>query len=199
MKRYGCLYIVSGPSGSGKTSLCRELIKQAPYLRLSVSCTTRPKREGEIDGVDYHFMDEETFFRFRAEGAFLEHACVHGHWYGTRATDVRTMLNQGWDVLLEIDWQGASQVARKFPEACRVFVLPPSMEELEKRMRKRGLDSEEVIRKRMAAAEEEIAHADEAEFRIINKDFDEALADLTAVYRAHRLRLKLEQLGWCSC
>lgn len=186
----GSLYIVSGPSGSGKTTLCAALLEAAPDLRLSVSCTTRPPRPGEQDGREYHFLDEAAFERQREEAAFLESAYVHGHWYGTRADDVEKMLQQSEDVLLEIDWQGAAQVAAKMPEACRIFILPPSIEVLEARLRSRGQDNEAVIAKRIAAAMGELAHADEAAYRIVNDDFDRATADLHAAYRAHQLHLQ---------
>ncbi|HKJ83504.1 MAG TPA: guanylate kinase [Mariprofundaceae bacterium] len=188
--KQGALYIVSGPSGSGKTTLCAALLERTPDLGLSTSCTTRPPRPGEEHGREYYFLDDATFEAQRAAGDFLECAHVHGHWYGTRAADVESMLEQGRDVLLEIDWQGAAQVAARIAEACRIFILPPSIEALESRLRSRGQDDESVIARRIAAAREELAHADEAEYRIVNADFDDALRDLLAVYRAHRLRLQ---------
>jgi len=178
----GSLFVVSGPSGSGKTSLCAALLKRCPQLKLSISATTRAPRPGEIDGLDYHFLDAPTFARQVAEEKFLEHAAVHGHSYGTRRADVDTLLNNGFDVLLEIDWQGAAQVADCCPDACRIFILPPTVDELRRRLTGRGQDAIEVIDHRVAAAESEIAHAGEADYRIVNEDFDLALARLLDIY-----------------
>jgi len=180
--RPGRLFIVSGPSGSGKTSLCAAWLQQSPQLRLSISCTTRAPRPGEVDGRDYHFLSHDRFEAQRDQGAFLESARVHGNLYGTRQRDVERLLAAGSDVLLEIDWQGAAQVADKMPQALRIFILPPSIEELRKRLTGRGQDSEEVIARRIAAAEAEMAHADEAHHRIVNLDFSAALAELLALY-----------------
>jgi len=187
----GCLYTVSGPSGSGKTSLCAGLLACTPSLHLSISCTTRPKRPGEIEGEAYYFLSAGEFRDQVAQGAFLEYASVHENMYGTRSRDVETMLAEGNDVLLEIDWQGARQVADKMPGVCRVFILPPSIEELRRRLLRRGQDSSEIIERRMAGAQEEIMHADDAEFRIINCDFGQSMDDLKAIVRAHRLRARL--------
>jgi len=186
MKRRGDLYVVSGPSGSGKTSLCKAWLARCPDLRLSVSATTRPPRPGEVHGRDYYFLCEEEFSAARQRGDFLECAFVHGHWYGTRAADVDALRSQGFDVVLEIDWQGARQVAEKCPEACRIFILPPSLRELEERLRKRGQDDEAVIRARLAAAESEMAHASEADYRIVNRLFGQALQELLRIYRQRR-------------
>jgi len=182
--RSGSLFVVSGPSGCGKTSLCAELLQRCPNLRLSISATTRAARQGEVDGVHYHFLDRASFDQQVAEGAFLEHALVHGNGYGTRLADVDDMLAKGRDVLLEIDWQGAAQVGRLRPEACRIFILPPSVEELRRRLTGRGQDEAAVIERRVAAAESEMAHADEAGFCIVNDDFDAALAAMFEIYRA---------------
>jgi len=187
-KRRGALYIVSGPSGSGKTTLCTALLARCPELRLSVSATTRPPRSGEQDGREYIFLSRAAFEQQRQAGAFLESALVHGNWYGTRAADVEALRAAGWDVLLEIDWQGAEQVAGKCPDACRIFILPPSIEALRERLCLRGQDDEAAIQRRLNAAGEEMKHADEAEFRIVNEKFDDALAELLAVYRDHRRR-----------
>ncbi|HXH65191.1 MAG TPA: guanylate kinase [Mariprofundaceae bacterium] len=177
------LFVVSGPSGSGKTSLCRAWMERCPELRLSISSTTRPPRPGEVDGRDYHFLSPAEFERQLAAGAFLESAVVHGHRYGTRKADVERMLAEGFDVLLEIDWQGAQQVAAKLPDAFRIFIMPPSLEELRRRLIGRGQDSAEVVASRMAAAESEMAHADEAHVRIVNDDFAQALERLLALYQ----------------
>jgi len=179
----GALFVVSGPSGCGKTSLCCALLERCPQLRLSVSATTRAPRPGEVDGINYHFLDMATFNHQVESGAFLEHAMVHGNGYGTRLADVEALLNEGFDVLLEIDWQGAAQVGRLRPDAHRVFVLPPSVEELRRRLTGRGQDDAGVIDRRVAAAESEMAHAGEADFRIINDDFDTALQELLSIYR----------------
>jgi len=178
----GSLYVVSGPSGSGKTSLCTALLERCPRLGLSVSATTRSPRAGEKDGIDYHFMDEETFRTGVDLGCFLEHATVHGHSYGTRRADIDARLKAGYDMLLEIDWQGAAQVAAEYPDACRIFILPPCIDELRRRLTGRGQDDHWVIEQRVAAAESEMMHADEADYRIVNNDFEQALAQLLKIY-----------------
>ncbi len=176
------LFVVSGPSGSGKTSLCRAWLERCPRLHLSISCTTRAPRPGEVDGRDYHFLGMADFEHELAAGAFLESALVHGNRYGTRRRDVERMLEAGDDVLLEIDWQGARQVAAAMPEAYRIFIMPPSIEELRRRLTGRGQDSAAVVAERLAAAEGEMAHAGEAHVQIVNDDFDQALTRLIAVY-----------------
>ena len=180
----GALFVVSGPSGSGKTSLCAALLERCAKLRLSISATTRAPRPGEVDGTDYHFLDMQTFLGQVEEHQFLEHATVHGNAYGTRLADVEALRREGHDVLLEIDWQGASQVAACCPDACRIFILPPSVEELRRRLTGRGQDAAEVIDRRVAAAEAEMAHAGEADYRIINEDFEQALVVLLGIYQA---------------
>ncbi|MDQ6973985.1 MAG: guanylate kinase [Mariprofundaceae bacterium] len=172
------LLIVSGPSGAGKSSLCKALLESCAQLQLSISCTTRSPRIGESDGQDYHFLTVNEFQRQQKAGAFLEWAEVHGNFYGTRQKDVEYLLRQGYDVLLEIDWQGAAQVARKMPDSQRIFILPPSVSVLRERLIARGQDDARIIAQRVAAAEAEIAHADEAHHRIINDDFDQALQAL---------------------
>lgn len=189
----GLLFIVSAPSGAGKTSLVKALVERDPGLVLSVSCTTRPAREGEQDGVHYHFLDREHFEREIGEGAFLEHAEVFGNRYGTRAADVRQCLDAGQDVLLEIDWQGARQVRERFPEAIGLFVLPPSIEELERRLRGRGTDSDAVIARRMAQAHDELAHFAEYSYLVVNDCFETALAALAAIVTAERQRLAYQR------
>jgi len=178
----GKLFVVSGPSGSGKSSLCNALLARNPNLRLSTSCTTRSPRPGEEDGVQYHFLTREAFESQVDGGAFLEWANVHGNFYGTRKQDVEAALMAGEDILLEIDWQGANQVAAKISDACRIFILPPSVEELRTRLTTRGQDDVEVVERRVAAAESEMAHADEAHHRIVNDDFDRALEELDSLY-----------------
>lgn len=184
----GRLFIVAAPSGAGKSTLIDALLRQDPTLKLSVSYTTRPPRPGERSGREYHFVDEKTFAEMQARGEFLESAEVHGYRYGTSRSVIRDILDRGEDLLLEIDWQGAQQVRRLIPQAVGIFILPPSIEELERRMRARGQDSEEVIRRRLANAREELAHAGEFQYAIINNNFDAALQDLKAIIRAERLK-----------
>ncbi len=178
----GRLFIVSGPSGAGKSALCSSLLQQCPDLKLCVSCTTRKPRPGEVDGREYHFLCTDDFESQRDQGQFLEWACVHGNLYGTRQQDVEDMLASGADVLLEIDWQGARQVAQKIPSAIRVFILPPSLNELRRRLISRGQDEMTVVNCRMAAAQEEMSHADEAHYQVINDNFDEALKRLVNIF-----------------
>ncbi|WP_440996399.1 guanylate kinase [Arhodomonas sp. SL1] len=185
----GTLFIVAAPSGAGKTSLVGALREADPAVTVSVSHTTRPRREGEEDGAHYHFVDEATFVSLIEAGEFLEHARVFGNRYGTTRAAVERELGAGRDVILEIDWQGARQVRERMPAAVSVFVLPPSRAALEHRLRRRGQDSDTVIAERMRAAEAEMVHYDEFDYLVINDDFDRALADLRAVVRAERLRL----------
>jgi guanylate kinase len=184
----GLLFIVAAPSGAGKSSLIEALLKEDPGLTLSVSYTTRAPRPGEQDGREYFFVDERAFLAMLERGEFLESALVHGNRYGTSHKVIRESLELGRDLLLEIDWQGAQQVRRLMPGAVGIFILPPSMEELERRLRGRGKDSEDVIQRRLANAHEEMEHAAEFEYVIINKDFDVARSDLAAVIRAERAR-----------
>lgn len=172
------LYIVSGPSGAGKSSLCQALLKHCPTLQLSVSCTTRAARMGEVAGESYHFLSQTTFDDAVAHGDFLEWAHVHGCDYGTRRNDVMNTLAAGNDVLLEIDWQGAALVAKQIPDAVRVFILPPDLVTLRQRLQIRGQDDEAVIVRRLQAAEEEMSHAKEAQHVLVNLNFDETLQDL---------------------
>jgi len=184
----GLLFVITAPSGAGKTSLIEALMKKDARLKLSISYTTRPPRRGEASGREYHFVDERAFLAMLQAGEFLESAEVHGYRYGTSQKIVRELLAGGEDLILEIDWQGARQVRRLIPECIGIFILPPSVAELERRMRARAQDSEAVIARRMASAREELAHAPEFEYAIINKDFDEALQDLIGVVRAERAR-----------
>ena len=184
----GSLLIVSAPSGAGKTTLCSALLAADPLVHKSVSYTTRPSRPGEEHGRHYHFVSVDEFERMRASGEFLEWARVHGHFYGTSRTQVETVCRAGFDVLLEIDWQGAAQIRALKPETTSVFVIPPSIEALEERLRGRGQDSAEVIARRVAAARGEIAHVSEFDYVIINDDFERAAQDLIAIVRAERLR-----------
>ncbi|MBX9848373.1 MAG: guanylate kinase [Rhodocyclaceae bacterium] len=184
----GSLFIVAAPSGAGKTTLVHKLLEHDAAVNLSISYTTRAPRTGEQNGREYHFVDVATFQSMREHGDFLEWAEVHGNFYGTSRTWLAEQIRAGRDVLLEIDWQGAQQVRMQFPEAVGIFILPPSLEELEKRLRGRGTDSEAVIAGRLAAAISEMRHVSEFDFAIINKDLDEALQDLVAAVRAARLR-----------
>ena len=185
-KRNGRLFVITAPSGAGKTSLINALLKDAPELKLSVSYTTRPPRPGEQNGREYHFVDDATFLEMSARGDFLESAEVHGYRYGTSKRVITEALAQGQDLVLEIDWQGARQVRALYPQCVGVFILPPSVEELERRMRTRGQDSESVISRRVQNAREELTHAGEFKYAIINKDFDTARQELAQVIRKER-------------
>src|SRR5437879_610584 len=183
----GNLFIVSAPSGAGKSSLVSAALAEDKQLVLSVSYTTRPPREGEANGREYHFVDRKTFEAMLERGEFLESAEVHGNRYGTSRKWIAEARAKGLDIMLEIDWQGARQVRRIFPEAVSIFIMPPSAQELERRLRARGQDSDEAIRTRLVNAQIEINHAGEFDYVIINKDFEEARRDLAAVVRAARL------------
>lgn len=180
------LYVVSAPSGGGKTSLVNALLERDSRVALSVSHTTRSPRPGEVDGVHYYFVDDATFEGLAERGAFLEHARVFDHRYATGREPVEAQLAAGFDVLLDIDWQGARQIRQSFPAARTIFILPPSLDELRRRLVGRGQDAPEVIARRMEAARAEISHAGEFEFLIVNDDFEAALADLHAVIRQGR-------------
>ena len=175
------LYVVAAPSGGGKTSLINALLEKHDRIRLSVSYTTRTARPGEKDGVHYHFVDDPTFDGLIAKNAFLEHAEVFGHRYATGREAVEKKLHAGFDVLLDIDWQGARQIRESFPSSCTIFILPPSLEALRKRLAIRGQDSEEVIEERMREARAEISYSSEFDYLIINDDFELALADLQSI------------------
>ena len=184
----GLLFVITAPSGAGKSSLIDALLKDDPSLKISVSYTTRKPRPGEKDGVDYHFVDEPTFQAMRARGDFLESAQVHGNHYGTAKKVILDAVARGDDIILEIDWQGAQQVRRLYPGAVGIFILPPSVEELERRMRARALDPDAVIRRRMANAREELAHAGEFKYAIINKDFETARRELAEIIERERAK-----------
>jgi guanylate kinase len=191
-RRAGVLVIVSAPSGAGKTSLVRALCAADAQVRVSVSYTTRAARPGEPDGDAYHFVSRADFEAMLERGEFLESALVHGNYYATSEPWVRSQLDSGATIVLEIDWQGAEQVRRRFADSVGVFVLPPSMAALEQRLKLRAQDAPEVIAARLQAAREEIAHACEYDYVIINDDFDTAAADLAAIVRAARLRTHLQ-------
>jgi guanylate kinase len=188
MKIPGTLYIISAPSGGGKTSLVNALLESVSNLEVSISYTTRAPRPGEKEGVDYHFVNETQFKQLIQEKAFLEHAIVFGHYYGTSVAWVNKKIEAGIDIILEIDWQGAQQIREKMPESIGIFIIPPSWEILEKRLRLRAQDEETVINKRMADAKAELAHFDEYDYLILNENFSNALADLNAILRVRRLR-----------
>jgi guanylate kinase len=188
----GLLYVVTAPSGAGKTSLINALLADDRALTLSVSYTTRPPRPGEQNGREYHFVDLPRFAAMLERGEFLESAEVHGHRYGTSQKVIDEVRARGRDLVLEIDWQGAEQVRRLYPESIGIFILPPSMAELERRLRKRAQDTEAVIRRRLNNAAEEMSHAAEFKYAIINNNFDDARLDLRAIVRAERLATGLQ-------
>lgn len=184
----GTLFIVTAPSGAGKTTLVSGLLERDPQVRLSVSYTTRAPRAGEVNGQHYHFIDVPGFRALRDKGEFLEWAEVHNNYYGTSKRWLEEQTRAGRDILLEIDWQGAQQVRKVFPKAVGVFILPPSVEELERRLRGRGTDSEDVISRRVLGARGEMRHVAEFDYVIINENLPTAIEDLVAVVRASRLR-----------
>ncbi len=188
MEPNGQLYIISAPSGAGKTSLVRALITREDYLHMSVSHTTRECRSGEIDATDYHFVSVDQFKAMLGEHAFLEYAEVFGNFYGTSKRQVEALLQQGLDVILEIDWQGARQVRTLLPDAISIFVLPPSLQALHDRLMGRAQDDETVIRQRMQAAQHEMVHYDEFEYLVVNDVFDEALNELRSIIECQRLK-----------
>ncbi|MCL6264497.1 guanylate kinase [Craterilacuibacter sp. RT1T] len=184
----GSIFIVVAPSGAGKTSLVAALLKAAPDVELSVSFTTRAPRAGEIDGQHYHFVSRDAFEAMIAAGDFLEYAEVYGNYYGTSVRWIRERTTAGHDILLEIDWQGARQVREIFAEAVGIFILPPSLQVLESRLRGRGTDSNEVVERRLAEARAEIALVGEYDYIVVNDEFEQARTDLLAVVRAVQLR-----------
>lgn len=183
----GNLFIVCAPSGAGKTSLAKELLKADPQIKLSVSYTTRKPRPGEVDGREYRFVSEQQFGQMREQGEFLESALVHGNHYGTSQRWISAQRAAGSDILLEIDWQGAAQISRLFPESIGIFILPPSFDALLSRLNKRAQDAPDVIARRLAAAREEISHVGEFKYVIINDVFAQAAQDLISIVRAQRL------------
>jgi guanylate kinase len=185
----GNLFIICAPSGAGKTSLVNALLEREPDIELSVSYTTREPRDGEADGVDYHFVAREAFLEMAGRGEFLESAEVHGNLYGTSHAWIGARVREGRDIVLEIDWQGAQQVRRLIPGAIGVFILPPSLDALRRRLTARGKDSTEAIERRLANAREEIAHVEEFDYVIINQTFDVAVVDLVSIVRATRLKV----------
>lgn len=187
----GQLLIISAPSGAGKTSLIKALVDAETRIEVSVSHTTRPMRPGERDGINYYFVSEAEFLSLRDTGAFFEWAEVFGNFYGTGIAQLEARLAEGADVILEIDWQGAQQVRRLLPDSAWAFILPPSVDALKARLQSRGQDNDDTIDVRMGAARSEISHWEEADYLIINDDFDTALTELRAV--VHSLRLRTSQ------
>ena len=185
----GSLFIVSAPSGTGKTSLVKAVLETEPAVSLSVSTTTRAPRPGEVEGRDYYFVTPQEFGRMLEAGEFLESATIYGHRYGTSQEGIEQELQRGRDVLLEIDWQGAQQVRRLMPGAVGIFIMPPSLDVLKARLMNRAQDSPDTIARRLAAAEEEIAHVVEYDYVIINEDFNRAALDLRSIIRTERLKL----------
>jgi guanylate kinase len=182
----GKLFVITAPSGAGKSSLIKALLEDEPGLRLSTSYTTRKPRPGEQDGREYHFVDEPAFLAMQARGDFLESAEVHGNRYGTAKKTIQDTLERGQDLILEIDWQGARQVRALYPDCVGIFILPPSMEELERRLRQRGQDAEAAMQRRLANAQVEMAHSGEFKYAIINKDFNTARQELARIVRGER-------------
>jgi guanylate kinase len=193
MNNTGTLYIISAPSGAGKTSMITALLESLDDAEMAVSHTTRTPREGEVNGKHYHFIDAEEFLSDVSESKFLEHAKVFDNHYGTSKAAVDILLDKGVDVILEIDWQGAEQVRKIMPEALSIFILPPSKEELEKRLRGRGTDSDEVIAKRLGQSCDDITHYDEFDYVVINDNFEDAVAQLASIFYANRATLQKQK------
>ena len=193
--KQGTLFIVTAPSGAGKTSLVDELLHQIKNLLVSVSHTTRPIRPGEINGKNYHFIDERRFLSMLSNGDFLETADVYGHKYGTSSKWVNAELEKGNDVILEIDWQGAIQIKRQFPGACSIFILPPSLEALIDRLQKRQQDDNETIARRMAQAKEVISHVKDADYAVVNDKFDETVNEVSSIIQSRRLKIETQMIN----
>lgn len=189
IRRRGLMLVLSSPSGAGKTTISRALLERDANLSLSVSATTRPKRPNELEGVHYFFKDQAEFHSMVENGEFLEHARVFGHCYGTPKAPVESALTEGKDVLFDIDWQGTQQVAEAMTkDLVRVFILPPSHDELERRLHTRAQDSDEVVQSRMAKAASEMSHWSEYDYVVINRELDHCIADVEAILRAERLK-----------
>ncbi len=195
----GTVFIVSAPSGAGKTSLLKALLEDDDRVRLSVSHTTRAMRPGERQGVDYHFVQRDAFLDMVQEGAFLEHAQVFDNYYGTSEAGIRNQLDQGLDVILEIDWQGARQVRKRFSDTVSIFVLPPNREALQQRLGGRGQDSDQVIQRRMRDAVSEMSHYPEYEYLIVNDQFEQALEEMRSVFTSQRLRQEVQAQRLQEC
>lgn len=183
----GKLFVISAPSGTGKTSLVKALLAKLPFLCVSISHTTRAKRGGEADGVNYYFVNDARFMEMQNQGEFLEHAFIFDHWYGTSKQAVQEKLNAGKHVLLEIDWQGQEQIKSIFKNCISIFIFPPSLEALSERLKNRQEDSPQIITKRLADAKETLAKAENFDFWVINEDFNQALSDLESIIHASLL------------
>lgn len=192
-KHKGNLFILSAPSGAGKSTLYKALLSQDKQVRISISHTTRAPRTGEENGREYYFIDDESFLDMIAEDAFFEHAQVFDNYYGTSKESIFEMLEQGLDVILEIDWQGARQIRQLYPEAIGIFILPPSLHALEERLKSRATDTEDVIQRRMAKAVNEMSHYHEYDFVIVNDDFDAALSQMASIFMAMRAKTPVMQ------
>ncbi len=189
----GHLFVITAPSGAGKTSLVSALVKSNPGICVSISHTTRSPRPGEVDGVNYHFVTKQAFIEMLERGDFLESAEVYGHHYGTSQTWVNQMLVGGKNVILEIDWQGAAQIRNLNPEACFIFILPPSLASLRARLEARGQDDTDTIEGRMRQAVSDINHVAEADYIVVNEEFEAALEDIKAIVRASQLTVNVQQ------
>lgn len=195
IKRRGILLVLSSPSGAGKTTITRALVEREPQLALSVSVTTRPRRAGEIDGEDYHFVDPQQFSAMIAKGELLEHATVFDHSYGTPRAPLMAAIDSGRDIITDIDWQGTQQLQAKIgADLVSVFILPPSMAALEARLKSRAQDSDEVVRARMAKSSEELSHWNAYDYVVINDDFEESVERVQAILSAERVQ-RLRQIG----
>ena len=188
----GTLYIVAAPSGGGKTSLVQALIERVHGIQVSISHTTRPMRPGEKNGVNYFFVDEPEFMKMVGNGEFIEHAKVFDHLYGTSAAQITERLEQGIDIVLDIDWQGAEQIRHLYSNVVGIFLVPPSLEALKQRLRNRRQDNDEIISERMVRAQDELSHYPEFDYLIVNDEFDKAASELAAIVIANRLRMDLQ-------
>jgi len=185
----GTPYIVAAPSGGGKTSLVKNLIDDLDNIEVSISHTTRPQRRGETDGADYFFIDKTQFSQMILQNEFVEHAKVFDHYYGTSVRQIKDRLQKGIDIVLDIDWQGAQQIRKLFPETISIFIIPPSLDTLQERLEQRRRDNAQIIKKRMRQAQEEMSHYKEFDYLIVNDNFNEALIQLKSIVIANRLRL----------
>ena len=188
----GNLYIVAAPSGGGKTSLVRQLIASLDKIEVSISHTTRPMRSGEKNGVDYFFVSENDFLQMVNDNAFIEHARVFNYLYGTSTAQITHRLQQGIDIVLDIDWQGAEQIRRLFPKAVSIFIVPPSIDALKQRLLNRRRDDHDVVSERMIKAQDELSHYPEFDYLIVNDNFEHASAELIAIVTAHRLQMEVQ-------